>query len=151
MSGESSLLVRYGIRGAFTPASLCWWWPYGVRLLSRDSKLTSFFVSQGIKVFDFFQYLLLPSARSAGYTTKWILVDFLYCAVLSQLRIPRLNYTKSVVVLQIVFLCISDAFLFGGITVNLGFGGTWKLAPTFGSSGAPHPHSQLAMDTNNLQ
>ncbi|THH33416.1 hypothetical protein EUX98_g778 [Antrodiella citrinella] len=79
---------------------------------------------------------LLAAAQTAGYTTKWILVDTLYCACLSQLRIPRLNYTKSIVVLQILLLCISDAFLFGGITLNLGLGGgSWKIV-TFGSSGS---------------
>jgi nucleoporin POM152 len=50
----------------------------------------------------------------------------LYCILLSLLRIPRLNYTKASVFLQILFLWLLDGILFGGISVNvpalLGFG-----------------------------
>jgi len=50
---------------------------------------------------------------------KWLLFDLAYCAVLSQLRIPRLNYSKPSILLQICFLWFLDGLLFGGISVNL--------------------------------
>lgn len=87
-------------------------------------------------MFDFFQYLFLGEASSSSsYTRKWVLVDSLYCSVLAGLRIPRLRYTKSVVILQIVSLCLVDAFLFGSLTINLGIGGTWKVSPGSGLPG----------------
>ncbi|KAI0784950.1 hypothetical protein C8Q75DRAFT_809502 [Abortiporus biennis] len=90
---------------------------------------------QAIKILDFFTYLFSDPSTSTSYVRKWILVDALYCGCLSQLRIPRLNYSKSVVILQIVSLCLSDAFLFGGITVNIGLG-PWRVArPAGGFSG----------------
>lgn len=52
-------------------------------------------------------------------------VDFLYCAVLSWLRIPRLRYSKAVVALQIIALWLFDGLAFGGISVNIGGGGPW--------------------------
>ena len=83
-------------------------------------------------MFDFFQYLFFSGADpSTSYTGKWVLVDVIYCLCLAQLRIPRLNYPKSVVMLQILSLCLLDAFLFGGITVNLGLG-SWGIAVPFG-------------------
>ncbi|KAI0078871.1 hypothetical protein K474DRAFT_778657 [Panus rudis PR-1116 ss-1] len=85
---------------------------------------------QAIKVFDFINYLFLGDpSQSGSYTRKWVFFDFLYCGALSLLRIPRLNYAKSVVALQIVSLCLLDAFLFGGLTLNLGIGGSWKVSP----------------------
>lgn len=50
---------------------------------------------------------------------KWLLFDLAYCVVLSQLRIPRLNYSKPSILLQICFLWFLDGLLFGGISVNL--------------------------------
>ncbi|TFY82279.1 hypothetical protein EWM64_g1741 [Hericium alpestre] len=51
-----------------------------------------------------------------------MLADLLYCVALKQLRIPRLNYAKSIVVLQIVILWVLDGLLFGGVKLHL-FGG----------------------------
>ncbi|CAL1694099.1 unnamed protein product [Somion occarium] len=91
---------------------------------------------QAIKVFDFFQHLFLGEpSNSSAYTRKWILVDSLYCSILAGLRIPRLRYTKSLVILQIVSLCLLDSFLFGSITLNLGIGGSWKVSPGVGLPG----------------
>lgn len=42
----------------------------------------------------------------------------MYCVLLSQLRIPRLQYSKATVVLQIGTLWFLDAVMFGGINVN---------------------------------
>lgn len=49
---------------------------------------------------------------------KWLLVDFAYCILLSQLRIPRLQYSKASIILQITSLRFLDGVLFGGINVN---------------------------------
>lgn len=76
---------------------------------------------QAIKIFDFFRFLF-SDGQQARYTFKWLIWDFIYCAGLSHLRIPRLNYAKSVVLLQICVLWLLDGFLFGGITVDLGLG-----------------------------
>ncbi|KAH9947096.1 hypothetical protein B0H21DRAFT_778726 [Amylocystis lapponica] len=80
---------------------------------------------QAVKVFDFFQYLLLPSDSQGSYGRKWLMVDFLYCVGLAKLRIPRLRYSKSVVALQIIALWLLDGFIFGGITLNVGRGHSW--------------------------
>lgn len=50
---------------------------------------------------------------------KWLLVDFAYCAILTQLRIPRLNYSKAVVLLQLSLLFFLDGLMFGAISVNM--------------------------------
>jgi nucleoporin POM152 len=77
---------------------------------------------QAIKLFDFLAYHLTSSPSTSYYARKWLLFDFTYCFVLSQLHIPRLNYTKAVVILQIISLWFVDGLLFGGIRVGL-FGG----------------------------
>ncbi|KAI0699371.1 hypothetical protein C8T65DRAFT_581174 [Cerioporus squamosus] len=86
------------------------------------------------KAFDILRYWLWPSDEPPRFARKWIFVDFLYCAVLSWLRIPRLRYSKSVVALQILTLWLFDGLLFGGISVNIG-GGSW--AQSSRSSEAP--------------
>ncbi|EIN13930.1 hypothetical protein PUNSTDRAFT_140355 [Punctularia strigosozonata HHB-11173 SS5] len=73
---------------------------------------------QAIKIFDLAQYIL--GYDQTGYLQKWLWVDFAYCVSLAQLRIPRLNYSKSVVVLQILSLWLLDGLMFGGIRVNGG-------------------------------
>jgi nucleoporin POM152 len=75
---------------------------------------------QAIKLFDLLAYHLSSSIPSASYyARKWLLFDFTYCFVLSQLRIPRLNYTKAVVILQIISLWFVDGLMFGGIRLDL--------------------------------
>ncbi|KAF7798524.1 hypothetical protein EIP86_009745 [Pleurotus ostreatoroseus] len=54
-------------------------------------------------------------------------IDAFYCSCLAFLRIPRLNYKLSVVILQILSLTLLNGFMFGGITINLGLGGNWGL------------------------
>lgn len=50
---------------------------------------------------------------------KWLFVDFAYCVILSQLRIPRLQYSRATILLQICLLWFLDGLMFGGISVNL--------------------------------
>ncbi|PSS29620.1 hypothetical protein PHLCEN_2v2768 [Hermanssonia centrifuga] len=80
---------------------------------------------QAIKIFDFFRYLFVDG--SSTYTIKWLAADFLYCVCLWRLRIPRLNYSLSVVSLLFLLLTLLDGFMFGGITVNVGIGGSWSM------------------------
>ncbi len=48
-----------------------------------------------------------------------MLVDLLFCVILSRLRIPRLNYANSVVILQILTFALVDGLLFGGIQLHI--------------------------------
>ncbi|KIY73469.1 hypothetical protein CYLTODRAFT_485323 [Cylindrobasidium torrendii FP15055 ss-10] len=86
---------------------------------------------QAIKAIDFIAYY-----SSFGETRrlcwKWLPVDAAYCLVLSQLRIPRLRYSFSVVALQILCLWFIDALLFGGITLNLGAHGRDTVDAQYG-------------------
>ncbi|PPQ78029.1 hypothetical protein CVT25_015574 [Psilocybe cyanescens] len=72
---------------------------------------------QSIKALDFVWSLAASEGRLAT-CRKWLFFDLAYCIVLSQLRIPRLNYSKASVILQICLLWFLDALLFGGISVN---------------------------------
>ncbi|KAF8078923.1 hypothetical protein FPV67DRAFT_84986 [Lyophyllum atratum] len=73
---------------------------------------------QAIKVVDFSWYLVSGDEGVAN-CRKWLFVDFAYCAILTQLRIPRLTYSKAVVLLQIALLWFLDGLMFGGISLNL--------------------------------
>ncbi|CCL98085.1 uncharacterized protein FIBRA_00079 [Fibroporia radiculosa] len=86
---------------------------------------------QAIKAFDFLQYSFFSNSDQGSYGKKWFLVDLIFCTCLARLRIPRLRYSKSVVVLQVIFLWILDGLLFGGITFNVG-GRTWMTVPSIG-------------------
>ena len=78
-------------------------------------------LSKAIKVLDIIQSLFASGEpRSYVYGRKWLCIDFAYLAVLSQLRIPRLTYSKAVVVLQILSLWFLDGLLFGAISLHLG-------------------------------
>ncbi|TBU54901.1 hypothetical protein BD310DRAFT_885314 [Dichomitus squalens] len=80
---------------------------------------------QAVKIFDLGRYWLWPSEGPQHFARKWMFVDFVYCSVLSWLRVPRLRYSKSVVALQIIALWLFDGLAFGGISVNIGSGGPW--------------------------
>ncbi|KAF8913149.1 hypothetical protein CPB84DRAFT_1760464 [Gymnopilus junonius] len=72
---------------------------------------------QSIKFLDFvgtFTSLENPATTCR----KWLFFDLAYCVILSQLRIPRLNYSKATVLLQICFLWFLDGIMFGGIRIN---------------------------------
>ncbi|KAF9566997.1 hypothetical protein CPC08DRAFT_657108 [Agrocybe pediades] len=73
---------------------------------------------QSIKLVDFLWSLAAAESSSAA-CRKWLFFDFAYCVLLSQLRIPRLQYSKATVILQICLLWFLDGILFGGININL--------------------------------
>jgi hypothetical protein len=76
---------------------------------------------QAIKLLDFL-YFLASSDNSLRLCGKWLVVDFTYLVILSCLRIPRLNYSFSVIILQILFLWLFNGLMFGGIHLNIGGG-----------------------------
>ncbi|KAJ8084484.1 hypothetical protein PM082_003254 [Marasmius tenuissimus] len=82
---------------------------------------------QAAKALDFFRSLASANG-TLHLCQKWLLVDFLYFSFLSVLRIPRLNYGKAVVVLQIVSLWFLDGLLFGGIRLDIGEGRITSVA-----------------------
>ncbi|KAF9535689.1 hypothetical protein CPB83DRAFT_901377 [Crepidotus variabilis] len=71
---------------------------------------------QAIKALDF--VLSFASGDRTSIFWKWLFVDFTYCVVLSQLRIPRLQYSRATVLLQVLLLWFLNAVMFGGITIN---------------------------------
>ena len=76
---------------------------------------------KAIKVFDILQSLFASGEPSSyAYGRKWFCLDFAYVALLSQLRIPRLTYSKAIVILQILSLWFLDGLLFGAISLHLG-------------------------------
>ncbi|KIK97563.1 hypothetical protein PAXRUDRAFT_212828 [Paxillus rubicundulus Ve08.2h10] len=77
------------------------------------------FLLQAVKAIDVLRNLFTSDAPNY-YGRKWFLIDFSYVAILSQLRIPRLRYSKAIVLLQILSLWFIDGLLFGGIHLNLG-------------------------------
>ncbi|KAF9015661.1 hypothetical protein BDQ17DRAFT_1386352 [Cyathus striatus] len=72
---------------------------------------------QAIKILDFILSIASPEERS-NLCRKWLIVDLFYCIILSQLRIPRLHYNKTTVLLQICILWFLDGVMFGGIIVH---------------------------------
>ncbi|KAF9225491.1 hypothetical protein BS17DRAFT_801515 [Gyrodon lividus] len=76
------------------------------------------FLLQAIKVLDVLRNLFASDGPNY-YGRKWFCIDFSYIAILSQLRIPRLRYSKAMVLLQILSLWFIDGLLFGGIRLNL--------------------------------
>lgn len=116
-------------------------------LVSVLLPILNLFHAQAIKVVDFFRYWLVDG-RTTRYTIKWLVVDALYCLCLAFLRIPRLNYKLSVVILQILTLTMLNGFMFGGITINLGLGGSWGIPVVrFHSAWWPSVHS---LDLSNI-
>ena len=79
---------------------------------------------QAIKVFDFLRSLV-GVAESPALCRKWLVADFAFFATLHYLQIPRLNYKKAIVALQILLLWFLDAAMFGGLTLHLG----WREGP----------------------
>ncbi|PFH49818.1 hypothetical protein AMATHDRAFT_146737 [Amanita thiersii Skay4041] len=72
---------------------------------------------QAIKILDI-TWHWASGADNLSACKKWLLVDFIYVVLLRQLRIPRLTYGKSVILLQIASLWFLDGLFLGGITVN---------------------------------
>ncbi|KAI0049256.1 hypothetical protein FA95DRAFT_1571322 [Auriscalpium vulgare] len=102
---------------------------------------------QAIKLFDFTRYLLFSeSSQTPSYGKKWLLVDLLYCVGLAQLRIPRLNYSKAMVIIQILSLFVVDGLLFGGIKLHL-FGGSDAHDSVHDYAGAYSTQSTLSFSS----
>lgn len=91
------------------------------------TSLTRFYSWQAIKVFDVFQNIFASDATTF-YGRKWLIIDFAYIATLSRLRIPRLKYSRAVVLLQILSIWFLDGMLFGGISLNLGLMGSSEIS-----------------------
>ncbi|KAJ7103382.1 hypothetical protein B0H15DRAFT_874861 [Mycena belliarum] len=77
------------------------------------------FLCQAVKAIDFLGFIA-SSDDSLALCKKWILVDIAYCLALTRLRIPRLNYGRAVVLLQLLLIVILDGLMFGGISLNMG-------------------------------
>ncbi|KAG5647752.1 hypothetical protein DXG03_008475 [Asterophora parasitica] len=101
------------------------------------------YTAQAIKLVDFSRYLI-GSDDNLANCRKWLFVDFLYCTILAQLRIPRLRYSKAVVLLQIALLWFLDGLMFGGISVNLPVTGTFESSSSSsGLSSTPEAFSLM--------
>ncbi|KAJ8702215.1 hypothetical protein PTI98_000954 [Pleurotus ostreatus] len=101
---------------------------------------------QAIKIMEFGWTTVVGTDDSLGPCMKWLLVDALYCITLALLRIPRLNYGKAVIFLQISTLWFFDGLMFGGLSLN--FGGGDMHSRSYGRSnqevlGTPEPFSLL--------
>lgn len=97
-----------------------------VRVVFGKVALLTSFLFQAIKLVDILWYWTSGS-EDLALCRKWLFVDFVYIVALRQLRIPRLTYSRSVVLLQIALLWFFDSMFLGGITVNtplsVGLGG----------------------------
>ena len=96
---------------------------------------------QAVKVLDIVQGLRDPNAYVYG--RKWFCIDFAYVALLSQLRIPRLTYSKAVVALQILSLWFLDGLLFGAISLHLGANAPTSAGYQGMQSSFPAPYGAL--------
>jgi nucleoporin POM152 len=76
---------------------------------------------QAVKAIDFLGYVA-SSDDTLTLCKKWMLFDIAYCLALTRLRIPRLNYSFTVVMLQLLLVVTFDGFMFGGISLNVGRG-----------------------------
>ncbi|KAJ6575262.1 hypothetical protein B0H19DRAFT_987302 [Mycena capillaripes] len=79
------------------------------------------FLCQAVKGLDFVWYIA-SSDDTLSLCKKWMLFDVAYCLALTRLRIPRLNYSRTVVLLQLLLVVIFDGLMFGGISLNVGGG-----------------------------
>ncbi|KAF8634926.1 hypothetical protein AX15_000665 [Amanita polypyramis BW_CC] len=75
------------------------------------------FLCQAIKFLDILWYWSSGS-NGLALCRKWLTADLIYVVALRQLRIPRLTYSKSVIMLQIAVMWFFDSILLGGITIN---------------------------------
>ncbi|KAJ7170021.1 hypothetical protein C8R46DRAFT_1162713 [Mycena filopes] len=79
------------------------------------------FLCQAVKLLDFIGYLA-SSDDTHGPLKKWLLFDVAFCLALTSLRVPRLTYSRTTLILQIVLLVVFDNLIFGGISLNVGGG-----------------------------
>jgi nucleoporin POM152 len=99
------------------------------------SYISRFSLTQAIKLLDFGRSLVATQDNLLN-CKKWLFIDLLYCVILAQLRIPRLRYSKAVVLLQIAMLWFLDGLMFGGISLNMVGRPGGRGAPLPGFSGA---------------
>ncbi|KAJ7070896.1 hypothetical protein C8F01DRAFT_1206549 [Mycena amicta] len=103
--------------------------------------------------FDFVHFYISSEHDSLRLCRKWLLFDISYCLALTQLRIPRLTYTRTVVLLQLLLVVFFDGLMFGGLSLNFGRGrgdfgfspGAWMYSPTTHLAATPEPFSLLAL------
>ncbi|KAF7307041.1 hypothetical protein MIND_00497200 [Mycena indigotica] len=100
-------------------------------------------LGQAVKLFDFVQFNISQD-DSLHLCRKWLIFDILFCLALTQLRIPRLTYTRSVVFCQLLLCIFLDGLMFGGLSLNLGRG---RGDPTYASdlAATPEPFTLLAL------
>ncbi|KAJ7161436.1 hypothetical protein C8R43DRAFT_1095699 [Mycena crocata] len=79
------------------------------------------FLCQAVKAIDFVGFIA-SSDDTLSLCKKWMIFDVIYCLALTRLRIPRLNYSRTVVLLQLLLIVIFDGLMFGGISLNIGGG-----------------------------
>ncbi|KAJ7446510.1 hypothetical protein B0H11DRAFT_1879516 [Mycena galericulata] len=76
------------------------------------------FLCQAVKAIDFVGFIA-SSDDSLTLCKKWMFFDVAYCLALTRLRIPRLNYSRTMVLFQIFLLITLDGLMFGGISLNM--------------------------------
>ncbi|KAJ7727833.1 hypothetical protein DFH07DRAFT_970045 [Mycena maculata] len=79
------------------------------------------FLCQAVKAIDFVGFIA-SSDDTLSLCKKWMFFDIAYCLALTRLRIPRLNYSRTMVLLQLLLIVIFDGLMFGGISLNIGSG-----------------------------
>nr|GAT58990.1 predicted protein [Mycena chlorophos] len=100
-------------------------------------------VAESVKLFDFI-HSYATDDDSLHLCRKWLLVDISFCLALTQLRIPKLTYRRSVVLCQILLCVFFDGLMFGGLSLNFGSGrGETSYSPDLAST--PEPFSFLAL------
>ncbi|KAF5388595.1 hypothetical protein D9757_004684 [Collybiopsis confluens] len=82
---------------------------------------------QACKAVDVFSSFISSEDRIHS-CQKWLIFDTAYCILLAFLQIPRLNYGKAVVALQILCLWLFDGFIFGAIEISTGVLGQHNLS-----------------------
>lgn len=78
-------------------------------------------VQQAVKALDFVGFIA-SSDDTLALCKKWMLFDVAFCLALTRLRIPRLNYSRTMVLLQLLLVVLFDGLMFGGIRLNMGGG-----------------------------
>lgn len=104
---------------------------------------------QAFKLLDFFTYLATSSDVPTSYANKWLLVDLLYVLAVAYLRIPRITFTRSVVIIQVAALWFLDGLLFGAITLNF-FGGSGEASSRADLAATPITYGVLSWITLGL-
>ncbi|KAG2022919.1 nucleoporin Pom152 [Coprinopsis cinerea AmutBmut pab1-1] len=86
----------------------------------RLYSLSLWLLCQTIKVADFLRSFTLTHAESVSLCCKWLIVDTVLVLLFAVLRIPRLTYGNTTVIIQLVTISVINCFLFGGLTITTG-------------------------------